>query len=99
MPLDTNRPRTTNRLQEELTEEQKIAKHIEAMGHSEQLVRELISQGIHSERIHKDIKRNIDHLSYMLGKPEISNSGSPQLAGFQEAVELGQEFIEVEVEE
>lgn len=80
---------------EELTEEQKVARHIEAMGHSEQLVRELVAAGNHSEDIHATIKRNTDHLNIMLGKDMIANSGS-DLTSFQEAVTLGEAFIAVE---
>jgi hypothetical protein len=77
---------------EELTEEQKVARHIEAMGHSEQLVLELVAAGVHSEDIHSTIKRNTDHLSLMLGKEMISTSGA-DLTAFQEAVTLGEAFI------
>jgi hypothetical protein len=78
---------------EELTEEEKVAKHIEAMGHSEQLIRELVAAGQHSDNIHSTIQRNIDHLTLMLSKENIANSGSPLLVNFQEAVTLGQAFI------
>jgi hypothetical protein len=81
---------------EELTEEQKVAKHIEAMGHSEQLVRELVVAGEHNDNVHSTIKRNIDHLSLMLSKENIANSGSPLLVNFEEAVSLGQAFIPAE---
>jgi hypothetical protein len=80
---------------EELTEEQKVARHIEAMGHSEQLVLELVAAGVHSDDIHSTIKRNTDHLSLMLGKEMISTSGA-DLTGFEEAVTLGEEFIVAE---
>lgn len=83
------------RLREELTEEQKVARHIEAMGHSEQLVRELVTAGTHSEEIHATIKRNTDHLNIMMGKEMISTSGA-DLTNFQEAVSLGEAFIAVE---
>lgn len=77
---------------EELTEEQKVARHIEAMGHSEQLIRELVTAGNHSEDIHAVISRNVDHLNIMFSREIISNSGS-DLTSFQEAVSLGQAFI------
>lgn len=66
---------------------------IRAAGDSEDLVRRLVNEENHSEEIHNTIKRNTDHLSLVLAKPEIQDSGSPRLAGFQEAVTLGVAFI------
>jgi hypothetical protein len=77
----------------ELTEEQKTQKQIEAMSDSETLVRRLVADETHNKNIHETIERNIDHLSLMLSKENISKSGSPLLAGFQEAVNLGRNFV------
>ena len=49
--------------------------------------------GEHSEEIHNTIKRNTDHLEIVLAKDEVKASNSPRLADFQEAVDLGVEFI------
>lgn len=69
---------------------------IRAAGDSEDLVRRLVTEGTHSEEIHNTIKRNTDHLSLILGKEEVQASNSPRLVGFQEAVDLGVEFIAAE---
>lgn len=66
---------------------------IRAAGDSEDLVRNLVVAGEHSEEIHNIIKRNTDHLSIILSKEEIQASNSPRLVGFQEAVDLGVAFI------
>lgn len=66
---------------------------IRAAGDSEDLVRRLVEEGVHSEEIHNTIKRNTDHLSLILSKEEVQASNSPRLAGFQEAVTLGEAFI------
>jgi len=66
---------------------------IRAAGDSEDLIRRLVDAGEHSEDIHATIKRNTDHLGIVLGKEEVASSGSPRLAGFQEAVTLGEAFI------
>ncbi len=76
-----------------ITPEIDVEGTIRAAGDSEDLVRRLVAEGEHSEDIHATIKRNTDHLSLILSKEEIQASGSPRLAGFQEAVDLGVAFI------
>lgn len=76
-----------------ITPEIDVEGTIRAAGDSEDLVRRLVTEGEHSEEIHGTIKRNTDHLSSILSKEEIQASGSPRLAGFQEAVDLGVAFI------
>jgi hypothetical protein len=76
--------------------EMDVEKTIEAAGHSEELVRRLITEGVHSEQIHDTIKRNTDHLSIILGKQPVIDSNSPRLDGFREAVTLGEAFISTE---
>jgi hypothetical protein len=76
--------------------EMDVQKTIEAAGHSEDLVRRLITEGVHSEQIHDTIKRNTDHLSIILGKQPVIDSNSPRLDGFREAVTLGEAFITTE---
>lgn len=60
---------------------------------SENLVRKLISDGTHSEEIHRTIKGNIDHLEIILSREAVKESNSPKLADFQEAIKLGRDFI------
>ncbi len=79
--------------EEIITPEIDVEGTIRAAGDSEDLVRRLVAEGEHSEDIHATIKRNTDHLSLILSKTEIQASGSPRLAGFQEAVDLGVAFI------
>lgn len=79
--------------EEIITPEIDVEGTIRAAGDSEDLVRRLVAEGEHSEDIHATIKRNTDHLSLILSKEEIQASGSPRLAGFQEAVDLGVAFI------
>lgn len=81
------------RNREELTPEQQTARHIEAMGHSENLIRELVAAGNYDDNIEATIQRNVDHLALMLSKENITNSGSDRLVGFQEAVTLGTDFL------
>ena len=66
---------------------------IRAAGDSEDLIRNLVSVGEHSEEIHNTIQRNTEHLSIILGKQEIIDSQSPRLDGFREAITLGADFI------
>ncbi len=66
---------------------------IRAAGDSEELVRNLVNAGEHSEEIHKTIGRNTEHLSIILGRQEIIDSQSPRLDGFREAITLGVDFI------
>ena len=80
------------RRREPPTPEQKLSKHIMAMVHSEQLIRELVAAGVHSEDIHTKIKSNVDHLNIMFAIDIIANSDS-DLTSFQEAVALGEAFI------
>jgi hypothetical protein len=79
-------------VREELTEAQQAAKHLEAMGHSVDLILRLVAEDVHSDEIHATIKRNTDHLALMLGKGIITNSGA-DLTSFQEAVSDGEAFI------
>ena len=66
---------------------------IRAAGDSEDLVRRLVVEGEHTQEIHDTIKRNTDHLGIVLGKDEVKESNSSRLVGFQEAVQLGTDFI------
>ena len=76
--------------------EMDVNKTIEAAGHSEDLVRRLVTEGNHSEEIHNTIKRNTDHLGIILGKQSVIDSNSPRLDGFEEAISLGEAFIAAE---
>jgi hypothetical protein len=67
---------------------------IRAAQDSEELVRRLVSEGVHSEEVHETIQRNADHLSLTLERAEIKESKSPALVGLQEALDLGVKFIE-----
>lgn len=69
---------------------------LDSTGHSEQLIRKLVSEGEHSEDIHEIITRNVDHIKIVLEKPYVINSESPRLPEFQEAVELGETFVAAE---
>ena len=76
--------------------EMNVEKTIEVAGHSETLVRRLVTAGVHSEEIHETIKRNTDHLGLILKKQPIIDSNSPNLDGFREAITLGEAFISAE---
>lgn len=69
---------------------------LESTGHSEDLVRRLVSNNEHSEEIHATITRNTEHIKIILGKQQVIDSESPRLAQFQEAVELGEAFVAAE---
>lgn len=81
------------RLEREGRPEFNLERTLESTGHSEELVRRLVSEGVHSEEIHDTITRNTEHIKIILGKQEVIDSESPRLADFQEAVELGEEFV------
>lgn len=66
---------------------------LESTGHSEDLIRRLVADGVHSEEIHNTIKRNTDHIRVVLGREQVASSKSPRLAGFLGAAELGESFI------
>lgn len=66
---------------------------IQSSKDSENLIRDLVSDGEHNEDIHNAIKRNTDHLLIILDKEEIKTSNSSSIIGFQEAIILGDEFI------
>lgn len=70
-----------------------VEKTIEAAGHSEELIRRLVAEGVHNKQIHDTIKRNTDHLSFILERKAIVDSNSPRLDGFREAITLGEQFI------
>lgn len=82
-----------NTLRREGRQEFNLEQTLESTGHSEDLVRRLVTEGVHSEEIHRTITRNTEHLKIILGKQEVIDSESPRLVGFQEAVDLGEEFI------
>ena len=77
---------------EELTEEQKVARHISAMGDSVTVINEAIEKGDHSENAHKRIEANVSHLELMIGKDMIANSGQ-DLTGFNTTIDDGRVFI------
>jgi hypothetical protein len=77
---------------EELTEEQKVARHISAMGDSVTVINEAIEKGDHSENAHKRIEANVSHLELMIGKDMIANSGQ-DLTAFTAAIAAGKSFI------
>jgi hypothetical protein len=70
-----------------------LEKTLESTGHSEDLVRRLVTESTHSEEIHSIITQNTEHIKTILGKQEVIDSASPRLVGFQEAVELGEAFV------
>ena len=82
------------RLQRESTREFNLEKCLESTGHSEDLILRLVSEGVHSEEIHKTITKNTEHIKIILGKQEVIDSASPRLVSFQEAVELGETFVQ-----
>lgn len=77
---------------EELTEEQKVARHISAMGDSVTVINEAIEKGDNSENAHKRIEANVSHLELMIGKDMIANSGQ-DLTAFTAAIAAGKSFI------
>jgi hypothetical protein len=84
------------RLNREGRPEMDVEKTIEAAGHSEDLVRRLVVEGVHSEQIHDTIKRNTDHLGIILERQPVIDYNSPRLDGFRDAIALGEAFIAVE---
>ena len=70
-----------------------LERTLESTGHSEDLIRRLVTEGTHSEEIHNTITQNTEHIKIILGKQEVIDSASPRLVGFQEAVELGEAFV------
>ena len=70
-----------------------LERTLESTGHSEDLVRRLVTEGTHSEEIHSISTQNTKHIKIILGKQEVIDSASPRLVGFQEAVELGEAFV------
>jgi hypothetical protein len=77
---------------EDLTEEQKVARQISAMGDSVTLINRLIAEGTHNEQVHDTISRNVEHLALMVGKDIIVNSGT-DLSSFNTAITQGRAFI------
>jgi hypothetical protein len=77
---------------EEFTEEQKVARHISAMGDSVTVINQAIEKGEHSENAHKRIEANVSHLELMIGKDMIANSGQ-DLTAFTTAIAAGKSFI------
>lgn len=73
-----------------------LEKTIESTGHSEDLIRKLVVEGVHSEEIHSTITRNVNHIKIILGKQQVIDSQSSRLIGFEEAVALGEAFISAE---
>lgn len=70
-----------------------LERTLESTGHSEDLIRRLVNKGEHSEQIHDTIQRNVDHIKIVLGRDQVSSSGSPRLISFQEVIEIGEDFI------
>lgn len=73
-----------------------LEKTIESTGYSEDLIRKLVAEGVHSEEIHSTITRNVNHIKIILGKQQVIDSQSPRLIGFEEAVALGEAFVSAE---
>ena len=74
-----------------------LERTLESTGHSEDLIRRLVAEGVHSEEIHKTITKNTEHIKIILGKQKVIDSESPRLVGFQEAVDLGEAFVAEEI--
>ena len=74
-----------------------LERTLESTGHSEDLIRRLVTEGTHSEEIHDTITRNTEHIKIILGKQKVIDSESPRLVGFQEAVDLGEAFVAEEI--
>ena len=66
---------------------------LNSTGDSEDLIRRLVTEGVHSEEIHNTIQRNTEHIRIVLGREQVASSNSPRLADFLEAAELGEAFI------
>ena len=73
-----------------------LERTLESTGHSEDLVRRLVSGGVHNEQVHTTITRNIEHIKIILGKEQVALSGSPRLDDFREAIALGEAFVAAE---
>jgi hypothetical protein len=74
-----------------------LERTLESTGHSEDLIRRLVTEGTHSEEIHSIITQNTEHIKIILGKQKVIDSESPRLVGFQEAVDLGEAFVAEEI--
>lgn len=77
----------------ENAQEFNLEQTLESTRHSEELIRRLVAEGIHSDEIHDTIKRNTDHIHIILGRGEVSSSNSPHLVEFLQAANLGEAFI------
>lgn len=88
-----NRSNQMPKLNREGRPEFNLERTLESTGHSEDLVRRLVSEGVHSEEIHNTITRNTEHIKIIFGKQQVIDSASPRLVQFQEAVELGEAFV------
>jgi hypothetical protein len=66
---------------------------LNSTGDSEDLIRRLVTEGVHSEEIHNTIQRNTEHIRIVLGREQVASSNSLRLADFLEAAELGEAFI------
>ena len=70
---------------EELTQEQKTAKDISALGDSVWIIDQMLAVETPTENNLATITRNVEHIEIMLGKQHILESGV-NLVPFQEAV-------------
>jgi hypothetical protein len=66
---------------------------LNSTGDSEDLIRRLVTEGVHSEEIHNTIQRNTEHIRIVLGREQVASSNSLRFADFLEAAELGEAFI------
>lgn len=80
------------RFLEELTEEQKVQRHISAMDDSLNLINRLIEEGVVTDNVCDNIERNYRHLEIMLEKDMIQNSGE-NLTRFQTVITQAKTFI------
>lgn len=70
---------------------------LNSTGDSEDLVRRLVTENVHTEEIHEIITANTEHMKIILAKQEVIDSGSSKIADFQEAVSLGEAFVQIEI--
>ena len=70
-----------------------LDKTIASATDSENLVRNLVTAGEHSDKIHRRITQNVDHMKIIVAKQQVIDSGSAKIADFQEAITLGETFV------
>jgi len=73
--------------------ELKLQRTLRRSERQENVVRRLVTEGVHNEATHRKITKKIEKLKIALANQQVIDSGSDKIADFQEAVTLGEAFI------